>query len=85
LRRVVVYTKEGCHLCDNVIAELEKLSGESAFEISTFDITCDNDLFERYKNVIPVLEIDGMIRLAGAALSNPKTLENALRKALFSA
>ncbi len=84
MTKVVVYTKEVCHLCENVIVELQKLKRARPFEVSTQDITTDPGLFERYKNIIPVVEIDGKIRLAGVTLSNPNTLESVLRKALFS-
>jgi hypothetical protein len=52
--------------------------------MSTRDITKDAELFERYKNIIPVVEVDGRIRLAGAALSNPRILESTLRKMLLT-
>jgi glutaredoxin len=81
---VVLYTKDGCHLCERVLTELLKLRDEQSFEISIKDITTDSQLFERYKNIIPVVEVDGKVRLAGAALSNPNTLESALRKMLLS-
>jgi glutaredoxin len=80
--RVIVYTKEGCHLCENVISVLRSLSSEQRFDFSTQDITSSPELFERYKHVIPVVEIDGKVRLGGSALSSPKTLEDVLRKAL---
>lgn len=78
-----MYTKEGCHLCENVISILRKLSTENPLDISTQNITVSSELFERYKNVIPVVEIDGKVRLGGSALSNQATLEGVLRKALF--
>jgi glutaredoxin len=81
---VVVYTKEGCHLCENVIATLQKLALDGSLEVSTRDITEDSDLFERYKYVIPVVEVDGKIRLGGSTLSDSKTLESILRRAVFS-
>ena len=84
MHKVVLYTKDGCHLCERVLTELLKLRDEQSFEISIKDITTDSQLFERYKNIIPVVEVDGKVRLAGAALSNPNTLEDALRKVLFA-
>jgi len=78
-----LYRKDGCHLCERVLAELLKLGDEQFFKISIKDITTDSQLFERYKNIIPVVEVDGKVRLAGATLSNPNTLEGALRKVLF--
>jgi len=82
--KVVVYTKDGCHLCENVIMQLQKLQSEHSFDVMTQYTTADAKLFERYKDVIPVVEIDGEIRLGGSALANLNTLESVLRKALFS-
>ena len=82
MHKVVLYTKDGCHLCERVLTELLKLTDAQSFEISIKDITTDSKLFDRYKNLIPVVEVDGKVRLAGAALSNPNTLEGALRKVL---
>ena len=81
---VVVYSKEGCHLCERVVTELEKLRKERPFELSTKDITTDSEVFERYRNIIPVIVIDGKVRLAGETLANPNTIEDVLRRAVFS-
>ncbi len=81
---VVVYTKEGCHLCENVISTLRELAIEGPLEIFTRDITESPELYERYKNVIPVVEVNGNIRLGGSTLSDQNTLEMVLRRAVFS-
>ena len=81
--RFVVFMKNGCHLCERVLAELHELRSEQFFEISIKDISEDSHLFERYKNMIPVIAVDGRVRLAGAALAKPNTLEEALRKVLL--
>jgi len=80
---VVVYTKEGCHLCEKVISALEKLATERPLEISARDITESSELYERYKHVIPVVEVNGKVRLGGSTLSNQNTLEIVLRLAIF--
>jgi glutaredoxin len=80
---VVVYTKEGCHLCENVISNLEKLASERPLEISRRDISESSEMYERYKHVIPVVDFNGKIMLGGSTLSNQKTLEIVLRRALF--
>ena len=80
--RVVIYTKEGCHLCENVILQLQKLQTERSFELLTRDITENTEAYERFKNSIPVVEIDGKIRLGGTTLANRSSLEEVLRKAL---
>jgi hypothetical protein len=68
-----------------VVAELLKLRSERFFEISVKDISEDSHLFERYKNTIPVIAVDGRVRLAGAALANPNTLKNVLRRVVLPA
>ena len=43
------------------------------------DITEDSELYERYKNIIPVISVDGVVKLAGTAVSNPLILKEALK------
>ena len=71
------------HLCEQTVAELLKLRNERLFEISIRDITSDSGLLELYRNKIPVIVIEGKVKLAGAMLANPNLLENVLRKALL--
>jgi len=57
--RVLIYTKPGCHLCDDMLDLLHAAlrgTGEAAAERN---IALDLDDFERYKHDIPVLLIDG--------------------------
>lgn len=77
-----MYSKDGCHLCENVIRALQRINSENSFDLATRDITANPELFEKFKNIIPVVEVDGRVRLAGAALSNPNALDIQLRKAL---
>ncbi len=57
--KVTLYTKEGCSLCSDAKAILGKLRGEFDLQIAEKDITADPQLYERFKNVIPVVEIEG--------------------------
>jgi len=81
--KVIVYSKEGCHLCENVISELEQLRTVENFDLTTLDITENSELFERYKSIIPVVSVDGVVKLAGAAVSNPLILKGVLKKAIL--
>jgi glutaredoxin len=74
--RVTLYGKPECHLCDDAKAVLERLAGEYGLVVETVDITQDPDLWERYWDVIPVLEIEGGPTLAS------KITEHRLRRAL---
>ena len=55
MSRVVIYTARGCHLCERARAVLD---GEGvAYE--EVDITDDPELEARYREWLPVVEIDG--------------------------
>jgi glutaredoxin len=58
-RRVVLYTKAGCHLCDIAKGKLERVRHEQEFELEEVDIAGDPELLERYGTRIPVVTIDG--------------------------
>ncbi len=63
-RRLVVFSRADCHLCDDakaVLAEyLEYLPG-----IEEVDIDADPELKSRFDTTVPVVEIDGVIRFQG--------------------
>jgi glutaredoxin len=56
---LTLYSKPGCHLCEDVRATLEELRPEHAFALDEIDITTDAELFARYRFNIPVLLKDG--------------------------
>ncbi|MCA9958930.1 MAG: glutaredoxin family protein [Anaerolineales bacterium] len=55
--RVTLYTKVGCHLCEDVKAELAALRALYPHELVEVDITQDDALYGRYRYTIPVLHI----------------------------
>jgi glutaredoxin len=57
--RVELYTRDGCHLCEDAKAVLEKVRGEVPFELREIDIDGDAALVERYGIEIPVIVVDG--------------------------
>ena len=59
MRRVVLYTAAGCHLCERARATVASLRGEPPFELEEVDITGDPELEARYRELLPVVEIDG--------------------------
>ena len=56
--RVVVYGKEGCHLCDDVEAEIRSLA-EFGGSLTVVDIEKDPALKTRYWMRIPVVMVGG--------------------------
>ena len=57
--RVVVYHAEGCHLCERALRQVRELRDELGFELREIDIGGDPELEARYRELIPVVEIDG--------------------------
>ena len=57
--RVVVYHAAGCHLCERALAQVRALRDELAFELEEVPIDGDPELEARYRELIPVVEIDG--------------------------
>jgi glutaredoxin len=52
---LTLYSKPGCHLCEDLAALLDDLQPEWGFVVSTVDITRDSTVFARYRYEIPVL------------------------------
>ncbi|MFV0442127.1 MAG: glutaredoxin family protein [Planctomycetaceae bacterium] len=61
---VVLYTRDGCHLCDEV-HELLVVYAEYLPEVVCIDIDSDPDLPEQFGLSIPVVEMDGVVRFKG--------------------
>jgi glutaredoxin-like protein DUF836 len=61
-RRVTLYARPDCHLCDEVRAQLEVLRAEGpAFQLEEVNIDLDDRLLGRYLERIPVVVLDGEI------------------------
>ena len=56
---VTLYTREGCCLCDDARAMLERARERHRFELEERDIEADERLLRAYLERIPVVEIDG--------------------------
>lgn len=61
---VVLYTREGCHLCDDV-HELLSQYAEYLPEIVSIDIDTDPELQQEYGERVPVVAFDGVPRFNG--------------------
>jgi hypothetical protein len=59
---VVVYSRPGCHLCEEAIAAIVALHGEGyRFALHEIDIESDDLLLRRHLERIPVVEVDGTV------------------------
>ena len=59
---VVVYSRPGCHLCEEAIEGLVALHREGyRFDLHEVDIESDELLLRRHLERIPVVEVDGIV------------------------
>jgi len=58
---VVVYTRENCHLCDEAIETIERVTASISrpVDLETVDVDTDPDLRERYGEHVPYVTVDG--------------------------
>jgi glutaredoxin len=59
VRTVVLYSREGCCLCDDARSILERVRERRPFVLEERDIESDEGLFKAYLERIPVVMIDG--------------------------
>jgi glutaredoxin len=61
MHQVILYTRQGCHLCDDAHALLVR----HGLRPQLVDIDADPALRARYTDCVPVVEIDGQERFRG--------------------
>jgi len=55
---VIVYHREGCHLCEDVVASLSQLQEELGYKIKQIDIDEDPKLQKKYNVDVPVVMVN---------------------------
>ena len=58
--QVVLYTRPGCHLCDEMKREIIRSGCAELYTLEEIDIESDPEIFARYQFEIPVLFINGV-------------------------
>lgn len=62
---LVLYVREGCHLCDQFMVELSVDLGPAIEQLAVMDVDCDEELASRFGLRVPVLEVDGKVLCEG--------------------
>ena len=57
--RITLYTRPGCHLCDDARVVVERVCADLGESFEEVDITTDDDLADRFGEDIPVTFVDG--------------------------
>lgn len=63
---IVMYTRQGCHLCEQAWQQLERAQKRYGFKLHQEDIDRDPELVREYGECVPVVTIDGKVRFRGA-------------------
>ena len=71
---VKLYTRAGCHLCDDALELLQR----HGVEPTCVDIDGDAELLRQFNECVPVVEIDGVVRFRGKI--EPRLLVRLLRR-----
>ena len=75
-RAVTLYTREGCHLCDQATALLARLAPALGFRIRSVNVDDDPALAARYGSLVPVVAV------AGRVVARAPIEQRALRRVL---
>jgi glutaredoxin len=58
---LTLYTRDGCHLCEEALVVLDRLAAERSFELVVLDLDREapDDKRRLYDHEVPVVELDG--------------------------
>jgi glutaredoxin len=59
MKEVILYSKPGCHLCEPVEEVILAVQKKMNFRFQIRNIELDPSEFEKYKQAIPVVVVDG--------------------------
>ena len=57
--RITLYTRPGCHLCDDARAVIEGVCADLGESFEEVDISADDELEDRFGEDVPVTFVDG--------------------------
>jgi glutaredoxin len=62
---VVMYTRRGCHLCDDAWALLQAEQSQWGFALTCIDVDGDGELQAQHGECVPVVMVNGRVRFRG--------------------
>lgn len=65
LSGLVLYVREGCHLCDQFLVELSVDLGPAIEDLAVLDVDRDEELASRFGLRVPVLAMGGEVLCEG--------------------
>ena len=55
MTQLKVYIRQGCHLCDDLLAQLQQLKSEYSFEFQTIDVDSHPELVKQHGTKVPIV------------------------------
>jgi hypothetical protein len=65
----VMFTRAGCHLCDQAWEQLVEAQKQYGFTLEQRDVDGDAELVACHGNCVPVVAVNGKVRFRGAVNS----------------
>jgi glutaredoxin len=62
---VTLYTRQGCHLCEDVWVLLHREQQRHGFTLTVVDVDTDPRTVAEYGNCVPVVAVDDKVRFRG--------------------
>ena len=59
--RITVYSKPGCHLCEDACRDVARIAGELDVTWTERDISEDVELMAQWAEYVPVVLVDGAV------------------------
>jgi len=53
--QLTVYTRHGCHLCEDLLQQMQTLKNSHVFEYFTVDVDADPRIRQQYAALVPVV------------------------------
>jgi glutaredoxin len=63
--RVVMFTRRGCHLCDDAWALLQRYQHTHGFTLESKDVDASPEWVEAYGDWVPVVLVNDRVRFRG--------------------
>ena len=56
---LVVYSRLGCHLCEDMLSALAGFQTELGYRYTVYDVDRDEALYDQYNTLVPVVTLQG--------------------------
>src|SRR5438445_12056658 len=63
--QVILYTRQGCHLCEIAREQLQKIQQQFPFALASVDVDGDPELAAKFGDQVPVVSMNGKVRFHG--------------------